>query len=89
MPRNRVSAAFAFIPTLLGTSRTLSVGPVAVVSLMTATAVGKVAATGSADYASAAVSLAALSGLMLLLMGFLRFGFLVCGDQHSDLRSND
>ena len=61
---------------LLGTSRTLSVGPVAVISLMTASAVGKVAASGSADYASAAVALAALSGLMLLAMGLLRFGFL-------------
>jgi sulfate permease, SulP family len=61
---------------LLGTSRTLSVGPVAVISLMTATAVGKVAASGSADYASAAVALAALSGLMLVAMGLLRFGFL-------------
>ena len=61
---------------LFGTSRTLSVGPVAVVSLMTATAVGKVAATGSIDYATAAIVMAMLSGLMLLAMGFLRFGFL-------------
>jgi SulP family sulfate permease len=61
---------------LLGTSRTLSVGPVAVVSLMTATAVGQVAESGSADYAAAAIAMAALSGLMLLLMGVLRFGFL-------------
>ncbi|MEP1595027.1 MAG: SulP family inorganic anion transporter, partial [Halieaceae bacterium] len=61
---------------LFGTSRTLSVGPVAVASLMTATAVGKVAASGTADYATAAVALAMLSGLMLLLLGFLRFGFM-------------
>ncbi len=61
---------------LLGSSRTLSVGPVAVVSLMTAMAVGKVAEAGSADYAAAAIALAALSGIMLLVMGFLRFGFL-------------
>ena len=59
---------------LFGTSRTLSVGPVAVISLMTATAVGKVAAEGSADYASAAVAMAMMSGLMLMLMGLLRFG---------------
>jgi SulP family sulfate permease len=64
--------AYAF----LGTSRTLSVGPVAVVSLMTASAVGKVAASGTADYASAAVAMAMISGLLLLLMGILRFGFL-------------
>ncbi|TDG13785.1 sulfate permease [Seongchinamella unica] len=61
---------------LLGSSRTLSVGPVAVVSLMTAMAVGKVAESGSIEYASAAIALAALSGLMLLVLGFLRFGFL-------------
>jgi SulP family sulfate permease len=59
---------------LFGSSRTLSVGPVAVISLMTATAVGKVAAEGSADYASAAVAMAMISGLMLLVMGLLRFG---------------
>ncbi|MEH6517884.1 MAG: sulfate permease [Halioglobus sp.] len=64
--------AYAFF----GTSRTLSVGPVAVASLMTATAVGNVAASGTADYASAAIALALLSGLMLLLLGFLRFGFM-------------
>ncbi len=61
---------------LFGSSRTLSVGPVAVASLMTATAVAKVAETGTADYASAAVALAMLSGLLLLGMGLLRFGFL-------------
>jgi SulP family sulfate permease len=61
---------------LLGTSRTLSVGPVAIVSLMTATAVGQVAEAGSIDYATAAIALALISGLMLLAMGILRFGFL-------------
>ncbi|QFU75964.1 sulfate permease [Halioglobus maricola] len=61
---------------LLGTSRTLSVGPVAVISLMTASALARVTATGEVDYASAAIALAALSGVMLVGMGFLRFGFL-------------
>lgn len=61
---------------LLGTSRTLSVGPVAVASLMTAAAVGKVAATGTIGYATAAIAMAMISGLMLLVMGWLRFGFL-------------
>ncbi|MFT7320779.1 SulP family inorganic anion transporter, partial [Congregibacter sp.] len=51
-------------------------GPVAVVSLMTATAVGKVAATGSLGYASAAIAMALLSGTMLIGMGLLRFGYL-------------
>jgi SulP family sulfate permease len=61
---------------LFGTSRTLSVGPVAVVSLMTATAVGHVAQAGSIDYITAAIAMAMMSGLMLLAMGILRFGFL-------------
>lgn len=61
---------------LLGTSRTLSVGPVAVASLMTAAAVGKVAAAGTIGYATAAIAMAMISGLMLLVMGWLRFGFL-------------
>lgn len=61
---------------LFGSSRTLSVGPVAVVSLMTATAVGRIAETGSLGYASAAIAMAGLSGLMLIAMGLLRFGHL-------------
>lgn len=61
---------------LFGSSRTLSVGPVAVVSLMTATAVGRIAESGTLGYASAAISMALLSGFMLLGMGLLRFGYL-------------
>jgi SulP family sulfate permease len=61
---------------LFGTSRTLSVGPVAIVSLMTASAVGKILEPGSAEYLSATIALALLSGGMLLAMGLLRFGML-------------
>jgi SulP family sulfate permease len=61
---------------VFGTSRTLAVGPVAVVSLMTAASVGNLAAQGTPEYLGAAVALAFLSGLMLLAMGFLRLGFL-------------
>ncbi len=61
---------------IFGTSRTLAVGPVAVVSLMTASAVGAVAAQGTPLYLEAAITLAALSGIMLAVMGFLRMGFL-------------
>jgi SulP family sulfate permease len=59
-----------------GTSRTLSVGPVAVVSLMTAAAIGDIAASGTAGYVEAALALALLSGLVLLGMALLRLGFL-------------
>ena len=61
---------------IFGTSRSLAVGPVAVVSLMTAAAVGEVAQQGTAGYAVAALTLAALSGAMLLTLGLLRLGFL-------------
>ncbi len=61
---------------VFGSSRVLAVGPVAVVSLMTATAIGEHAPAGSAAYWSAATTLALLSGAMLLAMGALRLGFL-------------
>lgn len=61
---------------VFGTSRALAVGPVAVISLMTATAAGAVAAQGSAEYVAAALILALLSGLILTGMGLLRLGFL-------------
>lgn len=61
---------------LFGTSKALAVGPVAVVSLLTASAVGQVAEQGTAGYAIAALTLAFLSGGFLLLMGVLRLGFL-------------
>lgn len=61
---------------LFGSSRVLAVGPVAVVSLMTATAIGDLAPAGSTAYWTAAITLAFLSGLMLLAMGALRLGFL-------------
>lgn len=62
--------------TLFGTSRTLSVGPVAVISLMTAAAVGNLALAGTHEYIAAAVILALLSGIILLLMGIFKLGLL-------------
>lgn len=61
---------------VFGTSRTLAVGPVAVVSLMTAAAAGAVAAAGTPEYVTAAITLAFLSGLVLAAMAVLRLGFL-------------
>jgi len=61
---------------IFGTSRALAVGPVAVVSLMTATAAGNIAAQGSPEYMTAAIALALISGLMMVGMGLLRLGFL-------------
>ncbi|MDU8910026.1 sulfate permease [Aestuariicoccus sp. MJ-SS9] len=61
---------------MFGTSRALAVGPVAVVSLLTASAIGQVAEQGTAGYAVAALTLAFLSGAFLLGLGLLRLGFL-------------
>ncbi len=62
---------------LLGSSRALAVGPVAIVSLMVATTLGALAEAGSVGYVAGAVLLAFLSGAILLGMGLARLGFLV------------
>ena len=61
---------------VFGSSRTLAVGPVAVVSLMTASSIGSMGLATQAEYLQAAVILALLSGIFLVLLGILRFGFL-------------
>lgn len=60
-----------------GTSRTLSVGPMAVMSLMTVAAVSRLATPGSPEYVTAAMILAALSGIVLVALGVLRLGWIV------------
>ncbi len=62
---------------LLGTSRQLSVGPVAMVSLLTASGVGLIATTGSENYIALAITLALLIGVIQFLLGLFRLGFLV------------
>jgi len=61
---------------IFGSSRTLAVGPVAVVSLMTAAALAPLFPVGSEAYIGAAMLLALLSGLLLSSMAMLRLGFL-------------
>lgn len=61
---------------IFGTSKALAVGPVAVVSLMTAAAIANLGLTSPTDIAIAAITLAFISGLILILMGILRLGFL-------------
>ncbi|MGP9825473.1 SulP family inorganic anion transporter [Ectopseudomonas khazarica] len=60
---------------VFGTSRTLAVGPVAVVSLMTAASLAPLFPAGSPEYIGAAMLLALLSGLLLAAMAMLRLGF--------------
>lgn len=62
---------------LLGSSRTLAVGPVAIVSLLVAAGVSPLAEPGSAVYIQLAITLAFLVGLIQLVMGLVRLGFLV------------
>ena len=70
------SVAPLLLYALFGTSRVLAVGPVAVVSLMTAAAISEQSVLSSASPWAIAITLAFLSGSLLLLMGLLRLGFL-------------
>lgn len=65
----------AIVYALLGTSRTLAIGPVAIIGLMTGAALSRVAVPGTQEYLQAAWHLSLLSGGMLVIMGALRMGF--------------
>jgi SulP family sulfate permease len=62
---------------LLGTSRQLAVGPVAMVSLLTAAGIGVLAEGGTETYIMLAITLAFLVGVIQFLLGIFRLGFLV------------
>lgn len=62
---------------LFGTSRQLAVGPVAMVSLLTASGVGLLAEPGSVDFITLAIALSLFTGLSQFLVGVFRLGFLV------------
>lgn len=62
---------------LLGTSRQLAVGPVAMVSLLTAAGIGALAEGGTETYIALAIALALFVGLIQFLLGVFRLGFLV------------
>ncbi len=70
---------------LFGTSRQLAVGPVAIVSLLTASALAPLVEEGTAGYLSAAALLALLVGVVHLVIGAGRLGFLVNFLSHSVL----
>lgn len=79
----------ATVPVLLyalfGTSGQLAVGPVAIVSLLTATALAPVVEEGTTGYLSAAALLALVVGVVHLVVGIGRLGFLVDFLSHSVL----
>ncbi len=62
---------------LLGTSRQLAVGPVAMVSLLTATGVAALAEPNTETYIMLAITLAFMVGAIQFLLGVFRLGFLV------------
>lgn len=66
----------AILYALVGTSMTQSVGPMVIVSLMTASALTPLAAPGSGLYMVLAGQLSLLVGVVLLACGLLRVGFL-------------
>ena len=70
---------------IFGTSRQLAVGPVAIVSLMTASALAPLFEQGSAGYVSAAALLALMVGAVHLVLGIGRLGFVVNFLSHSVL----
>lgn len=71
----------AFIPAIIaalwGSSRQLLTGPVAVVSLMTASALTPFAVAGTDEYIMLALLLALLVGLMQIIMGAFKLGVIV------------
>ncbi|VAW88493.1 Sulfate permease [hydrothermal vent metagenome] len=62
---------------IFGTSTTLAVGPVAVISLMTGAAIASLSTDMNYSPAEIAVALSFLSGLLLLAMNLLKLGFIV------------
>lgn len=71
----------AFLPpiiaSLFGSSRQLSTGPVAVVSLMTSASLEPLATAGSEGYIAYAILLSLMVGLFQLSLGILRLGLVV------------
>lgn len=62
---------------ILGTSRQLAVGPVAMVSLLTAAGIGAIAEGGTETYIALTIALAFFVGVIQFLLGAFRLGFLV------------
>jgi SulP family sulfate permease len=77
-PQYGLYASFlpVLIGALMGSSRQLSTGPVAVVSLLTAAALGEIV-TDPSSYAVYAALLALIVGLFQFSLGILRLGFVI------------
>ena len=62
---------------IFGTSNSLAVGPVAMISLLVVSGVGELATPGSERFIQLCLTLALLVGLFQIVMSFFRLGFLV------------
>ena len=65
------------IASLFGSSRQVHTGPVAVVSLLTASALAPIASGDPSQYATYAIMLALMVGIFQLSLGLLQMGFFV------------
>lgn len=72
---------------LLGGSSTLSIGPVAIISMMTFATLNPLFEVGSPVYIEAATLLALMVGIISLLLGLFRFGFLIQLISHPVIQS--
>ena len=72
---------------LVGSSTTLSIGPVAIISMMTFATLNPLFEAGSPVYIEAAMLLALMVGIISLLLGLLRFGFLIQLISHPVIKS--
>ncbi len=66
-----------------GSSRVLAVGPTAIVSVMTLEAVSRVAIAGTVEYVGVAIRLAAMTGVILLILRAINFGAVVSFLSHA------
>ena len=66
-----------FLYALLGTSRQLSVGPVAISALLVLSGVSVLAEPGTAQYIELVVAAGLFIGILQVILGFMRLGFLV------------
>ena len=61
---------------LFGSSRTMAIGPAALIAIMSASFSSQFALVGTPEYNAIAMILALMSGGILLVLGFLKLGFL-------------
>jgi len=62
---------------VLGSSRQLAVGPVAMISLLLSSICSRIASPGTQDYLAAIVTLTLLAAIVQLVLGLIKAGFLV------------